>query len=686
MIQKKIWNIKTTDQKLIDQVAKENNLPEVLAAILVGRGLVHKEKIDFFMNPSKDKFHDPFLMKDMDIAVHRIIKARENNEQITIYGDYDVDGITSTSIVYLFLKEIGCHVDYYIPDRILEGYGINNNALKTIKAKGTQLIITVDTGITAINEVNYCKDIGLDIIITDHHECQESLPKAIAVINPKRADCNYPFESLAGVGVAFKLLQGIGLKLHVEDIVWKYLEIVAIGTVADIVPLQDENRLIVQVAFETMIDSWNVGLKAIMSVASMKTDKMTAGLIGFQIGPRLNAAGRLGDAKRGVELFTTNDVIIASQIAEELNAENIRRQTMEKDILAQALTIIAAEKDVEKNKVLVIASHGWAHGVIGIVASRLVEKFYRPTIILTIEDGIASGSARSVEGFNIFEGLNSCKELFEKFGGHEMAAGMSLKEENIEALSNRLNAYANKMMDETTLIAKIKADFYLGLNEIDLSFIEKIRAFEPYGVGNEEPKFIVSGHIKEIKQIGQGNNHIKLEMVHEENVLPAIGFNCPHFYEELSNNNPIEIVGVLNINEWNQKRTPQLIIKDMKLAQDFEGSIEDSINNIAKIDEINVTDYKMIAPKRKDYERTYRYFLSLSAKGFNKIAIQKLMAINDDINPDSLLKYLICLEVFKELELITYEVDGYYVRFQILNGKKVELKSSKLYNKWAEQK
>ncbi|PKM96467.1 MAG: single-stranded-DNA-specific exonuclease RecJ [Firmicutes bacterium HGW-Firmicutes-1] len=686
MISKKIWKVKQTDPKLIKQVAMENDLPEVLAAVLVGRGLVQKDKIELYMNPSKEKFYNPFLMKDMEIAVNRIIRARENKEQITIYGDYDVDGITSTSILFLFLKEIGCFVDYYIPDRIQEGYGLNNNALQGLMDRGSQLVITVDTGITAVNEVQYCRERGLDIIITDHHECQEKLPEAIAVLNPKRTDCTYPFELLAGVGVTFKLLQGISKELQVENIIWKYLEIVAIGTVADIVPLQDENRLIVQLAFKTMTNSWNLGLKALMDVAGMKSDKMTAGMIGFQIGPRLNAAGRLGDAKRGVELFTTDDILLAQQIAEELNGENIRRQKMEQDILEQALSMIEARKNIEDEKVLVIASHGWAHGVIGIVASRLVEKYYRPTILLTIEDGIASGSARSVEGFNVFEALSSCKELFVKFGGHEMAAGMSLKEENINELSDRLNAYANQEMDETTLVPKIKADFYLKLNEVDLPFVEKISAFEPYGMGNEEPKFIISGLIKEIKLIGQGNNHVKLELIHEENVLPAIGFNCSHFHEKLSLNYPIDIVGVLNINEWQQKKTPQLIIKDIRLIQAFEVEISDAIHKLSRLDELKVIDHQTVIPKREDYEKTFRYFHNLSAKGINKVSILKLVPINDGANPESLLKYLICLEVFKELELIDYQIDCFEVAFQIFNGKKVELKSSKLYNKWADPK
>lgn len=679
----KIWRFKDVDSLTVKHVAQENDLPEALATILVARGLTQSNDIEFYLNPRKDKFYDPFLLKDMDKAVTRILEAKHKGERITIYGDYDVDGITSTSILYMFLKELGYQVDYYIPDRISEGYGLNVGAIDIIKKRGSHLIITVDTGITAIKEAEYSQEIGIDMIITDHHECQEVIPEALAVIDPKRTDCNYPFDMLAGVGVTFKLLQGISSALGSEELIWKYLEIVAIGTVADIVPLQNENRIIVQLAFKTMCNSWNIGLKALMKVANIQSNKMTTGIIGFQIGPRLNAAGRLGDAKRGVELFVTTDENIAIEIAEDLNAENTKRQQMESEILKQALQVIESSIDINNTKVLVVAGHGWNHGVIGIVASRLVEKFYRPTILLTIEDGVASGSARSVEGFSIFEALSNCKALFEKFGGHDMAAGMSLKEEHIVQLTRSLNIYADKVMAEDTLIPKINADFKLDIKDVDIEFIEKISTFEPYGIGNEEPQFVLTGYLNTIKQIGQTNNHIKLDLIQNEHVLPVVGFNLSDFYEKLGPNNPIEVIGTLNINEWQQRRTAQLIAKDIRLMPDFEKIIHKYIEGIPQLMHLDVMDYIAIIPTRKDYESIFRYLLSLNTQQLEQTYINKMLSVVNGNTSEHILKIIICLEVFKELELIDYKIEQMKVVFRINKGKKVELQTSKLYNKWA---
>lgn len=682
---KNIWSLKEGDPLLIEKVAKENNLPQVLATLLVHRGLITKEQIELFMLPTQEKFHNPFLMKDMDKAVERILAARAAHEQITIYGDYDVDGITSTSILTLFLKEVGCAVDYYIPDRIEEGYGINIKALQVIKESGAQLVISVDTGITALKEIAYCQhELGLDLIVTDHHECGEELPQGLAVLNPKRADCTYPYDMLAGVGVTFKLIQGISQSLKMEDLVWKYLDLVAIGTIADLVPLQDENRIIVQLAFKNIANTWNIGLKTLMHVAGVKLDKITAGTIGFQIGPRLNAAGRLGDAKRGVELFITSDENRAIELAEVLNSENKRRQEIEQVILEQAIEVIENQGNLEKRKILVVAKQGWEHGVIGIVASRLVEKYYRPTILLTIDEGKASGSARSVEGFSIYEALVGCKDLFEKFGGHDMAAGMSLKEEHIELLDQRLNDYAHQKMTKETLTRKIKADLRLEVAEVTLEFIEKISLLEPYGMGNEEPKFIVKGQIKEIKTMGQKQNHLKVELIEGTNRLPAVGFNCAHFYDELAAHCPIEVIGTLNINEWQQKRNPQLMLRDLRLNDQYEQSILEHIDTIHQIHEDMKFVKPHIKPERKDFEKLYRFLLGLDSQKIHAITLPKLMDHLCGGNSELFMKHLVCLEVFKELELLSYDLQGIFINFVIFRGKKVELATSKLYNKWVE--
>lgn len=681
---KNIWILREAEPLLIETIATENQLSPVLARLLIHRGLTTKAQIDLFMHPTRDKCYDPFLMKDMDKAVDRILEAKSKCQQITIYGDYDVDGITSTSILYLFLKEIGCLVDYYIPDRIKEGYGINIKALQTIKDSGTQLVISVDTGITAITEIAFGMEIGLDIIVTDHHECGETIPEALAVLNPKRKGCEYPYDMLAGVGVTFKCIQGISRRLDVEALIWKYLEIAAVGTIADIVPLQDENRIIVQLAFKNIGNTWNIGLKSLMRVAGVSPDKITAGTIGFQIGPRLNAAGRLGDAKRGVELFITTDPIKAMEIAEELDRENKRRQEIEQMILQQAIEIIESGESIENKKILVVAHHGWEHGVIGIVASRLVEKYYRPTILLTIEEGKASGSARSVEGFSIYDALVSCKDLFHKFGGHDMAAGMSLKEEDIEFLSSRLNAYANEHMDQETLILKIKADMALELSKVDIEFIEKISLFEPYGTGNAEPRFILNGKVKDFKTMGQKNNHIKVEVKEGNKILPAVGFNCTNLLEDLGINCPIELIGTLNINEWQQKKSPQFMLKDIRILEAYENILLDQFRAIQGIHEDLQFAKVNKKPERKDFEKLYRFLHSLATQNLHMVALPKLIAHLCDGDLEAFMKYWICLEVFRELELITYELQGIQMKFNMIKGKKVELETSKLYNKWAE--
>lgn len=685
MISNKIWKTKEYNSQIVERIALENNLSDILATILFNRSLIEKEEIDIFLNPSINKLYNPFYLKDMEKAVERVLEAKTKEQKITVYGDYDVDGITSTSILYLFLKEIGCKVDYYIPNRALEGYGINKSAIKKIKDSKTDLIISVDAGITAIEECLYGKEIGIDIIITDHHECKDQLPEAIAVINPKRKDCNYPFDMLAGVGVAFKLIHGISIKLDREEIIWKYLELVAIGTISDLVPLINENRTIVKLAFNTISNSWNIGLKSLINAANIKTNKITAGMIGYQIGPRLNAAGRLGDAGRGVELFTTLDIDIANKIAYELNDENTTRQKLEQEILDEAINIIEKDNSYKNKKVFVIASKGWNQGVIGIVASRIVEKYYRPTIILTINEGIASGSARSVEGFNIFKALDGCKDILIKYGGHEMAAGMSLDEEKIMELSSRLNTYADNVMDEATLIEKIKVDYSLDINKVNIELIEQINQFEPYGIGNPEPSFILSGLTKNLKKIGQANNHIKFEIQNGSSNLTTLGFNFSHVYEKLNNNIPVEIIATLSINEWNQIKSAQLILKDLKVNKEYEKNIKNALDKLSDLKKLNVQEYSYAVPLREDFEYLYRYLLFLDRQKIDKIYFIKLLS-NFSSDSNYSYKLMICLEVFKELKLINYNINNGMLEFKLFKGEKVELNMSKLYNKWTDKK
>ena len=570
MIQSKnLWVYRGASEEHSDKTEKLPVSP-LMAKVLNNRGIKNTDDMMSFLHPDYSRLHDPFLLKDMEKAVERILEGLAQKRKITIYGDYDVDGITSTSILFMFLKENGGNIDYYVPDRIEEGYGLNIDAIRKLKDSGTEIIITVDTGIAAVNEAKFAKELGIDLIITDHHECQSEIPEAYAVIDPKQKECGYPFKLLAGVGVTFKLIQGLAKKLRVENSIWKYIDIVAIGTVADVVSLVDENRIFVKKGFESIPNTWNVGLKTLLRVSGYKGGAITAGLIGFGIAPRLNAAGRVGDAKRGIELFITKNEETATFIAEELNDENRRRQEMEQRILEEALELIEKELDMENTKVIVVASENWHHGVIGIAASRIMEKFYRPTILLCIEDGVAKGSARSVSGFNIFEALCSSSQFLTKFGGHEMAAGLTMPIENINDFRIFINEYANNIMDEETLIPKIYLDAHIKLDDINLDLATELALMEPYGVGNPQPLFSLESVIQNIRPVGKEGNHLKIAFTDSNKIVNGIGFGLGDYSNYLNWGHKVSVAFALEINKWNQVEEPQLLIKDLKYTEEDE--------------------------------------------------------------------------------------------------------------------
>lgn len=653
-----IWRKRESEEETVKRISAEYKITETTARLLCNRGIIDPEEVRLFLNPSFDCFHDPFLLKGMTEAVDRIIEAREQKQRVVIYGDYDVDGVTSTSILKMFLEESNFDVEYYIPDRLKEGYGINCDALQCIKNNGASLVISVDTGITAVEQAAYCKDINLDIIITDHHEPQEVIPDAIAVIDPKQEDCPYPFEELAGVGVTFKLIHALSTRLGNIDCIWKYLDIVAVGTVADIVPLINENRIIVKHAFETIPKTWNIGLRYLLDVSGYESDQaMTAGIIGFRVAPRLNAAGRLGDAKRGVELFTTQDEEKAREIAKALNEENANRQQLESDIYEEAVAIIDGSIDVEKSKILVVASEKWHHGVIGIVASRITEKYYRPSIILAVEDGKASGSARSVEGFSIFSAIDSCKHLLDKFGGHEMAAGMSLQIDQVEAFREALNAFAKDAMTEDTLTPKLKYDLALAENGVSLHTIDEIDALRPYGMGNPEPAFLVRTNIKEARQIGKEKNHLKLALGSKG--IDAIGFGIGDYYHQLAANQECKVVGKLSRNHWKGNVKPQIMLMDLHV---YDKQVKETY-------------------VREDFAVIYKTMVNIGRIYGEKVTLQLIKEhIYGNFGKSlSETKIKNCLSVFEELGLIVYSWRGHIIEYKLVQGKKVDLSSSAIY-------
>ena len=547
------------------RIDDEGYQKNIVQKILEKRGIVTDEEVYNYLNPDRNNLHSPYLLNEMKKAVDRIDLSLKNMEEIVIYGDYDVDGITSTSILYMFLKSQGYKVSYYIPDRLSEGYGLNQGALKEI-AQTSKLVITVDTGIAAVEEVKYAKELGLDIIITDHHECQELLPEAYCIINPKRNDSTYPFKYLAGVGVTFKLIHALAIEHQVEDQIWQYTDIVALGTVADIVSLTGENRILVHMGLNLLQDTKNMGLKELITLANAngKNTKITTQTIGYQIGPRINASGRLSDAKIGVELLITKDLEKAKELAKLLDSENKKRQEMEISIIEEAEKYIQQFINKEAQKVFVIAGQNWHHGVIGIVASRIMNKYYRPVIVLSEEEGILSGSARSIEGFSIFEALSECKDYLVKFGGHDMAAGLTLDREKLEMFTQKINAYANKVIDEEMLIPKLSIDSVLEVSDIHEDLYQKLERLEPFGVDNPKVTFCIKAEVRDFQTLGQEEKHIKLTLGQGDKTFQAIGFGKGYLADYIVVGEEVVVAGELLKNEYLNKVTLQLSIKDIQ--------------------------------------------------------------------------------------------------------------------------
>ncbi len=669
MIEKR-WKILEADEELVSKLSSEFKIPRVMAKVLVIRGITTIEDFKKFFADDSSELYSPFLLKSIDVAVARVLKALEKEERIVIYGDYDVDGITSISILYSFLEEIGADVDYYIPNRFEEGYGINKDAIIKLKQDGYDLIISVDTGITAVKEVEVANEIGLDVIITDHHECKETIPNAVAVINPKRSDDNYPFKQLAGVGVAYKLITAINESIEKPVDISKHLEIVAIGTIADLVKLESENRLFVKIAFKTISNSSNYGIKALFDIAGINDKKISSGLIGFQIAPRLNASGRLKSAKLGVELFLSKTYERAFSIAQDLDAINTDRRTLEKEIFEEAVNIIESDSIISSSSILLVAKDGWNKGVIGIVASRLVEKYYKPVIILAIDGDIASGSARSIEGFSIYDALNSVNDVFTKFGGHTMAAGMSLDKGRINELRDRLNSYGLENLTEETLTKKVYIDDVVHSSEINIDYIEKLRELEPFGMGNREPIFEIEDVVQKIYPMGKENNHIKIIMRGFE----AVGFNMGEYANYISEGQSVKLAGTLNVNRWKDRVNSTLYIRDIKLDAYLLETIYESVKRHKTVNylEENI-DFNLDEDECRQF---YILLNTLDKVNTDRIYYTKLIyKYKIDIR-----KSLIMLEIFSELGIADYELEDFYFTFRLIKGKKVDLKSSKLYN------
>lgn len=561
----KRWSIEPDHSQEEVQLAAELKVSPIVAKLLINRGLGDPHKARQFLAADMESLLSPWDLKGMREAVACVTKIMEEGGSIVVYGDYDVDGITATSVVYRFLKRCGASVSYYIPERQSEGYGLNLEALEGLIAKGTDLVITVDCGISSYDIVEAVRD-RLALVITDHHEAPALIPRAVAVVDHKQPNCPYLDKNLAGVGVAYKLCQAIWQE-RTGEVYQADLDIVALGTVADVVPLVGENRILVKAGLSKMQLQPNRGMEALIDVAGLKDRKITAGHIGYTLAPRLNAAGRVAHATRAVELLTTPSQEEAYEIAEELQETNLERQALERDIHEMARQDVL-KQGPDADYVVVVGGQDWHPGVIGIVASRLVEEFYKPTLVISIKDGIGKGSCRSIDNCNIYEALQSAEDILIQFGGHQAAAGFSIKEDKIPALRERLAQYCKEHLAETDYLPIVDIDSQVAIDDIDVPLIEEIETLEPYGMANPTPVLALEeATISDLFLMGQQKKHAKVLLEREDSTIDAIAWNRPDLHASFFPGDRVKVAFTVQKNEWNGHVSPQLMIQDMALLE-----------------------------------------------------------------------------------------------------------------------
>ena len=568
---RKRWLIKEQNQTQSKIFSQSLHISPLVSQLLINRGLTTIEEADYFLHATLKDLHSPLIMKDTDKAVQRLITAINNREKICIYGDYDVDGITATAVLVLFLREIQADVFYYLPHRIEEGYGLDIDALKKIKHKGAHLLITVDCGIADNEAIQFARSHNLDVIVTDHHQPPEILPPAYAILNPKQPNCKFPFKELAGVGVAFNLVMALRRELRQRGF-WKraeppnlkqYLDLVALGTIADIVPLIDENRLLVKYGLAELSKAERPGIRALKAVSATPDGPITSDMVAFRLAPRINASGRVSTATTGLELLLTTDCVEAQRLARKLNEENSRRQQLEKSITEEAKAMINGEADA--NRPLVLASPRWHQGVIGICASRMVEEYYLPTILIAIDEatGHGKGSARSIYGFELYGVLKQCASLLTSFGGHRQAAGLTIPVDNIQAFAQRFTEIFRDVMREEDVVPHLEIDAELPLDALSDELIEEIEKLAPFGTANPEPLFC-STELKLYSAMIVGNGHLKLKIKEGGCFYDAIGFNMGS--ASTLNDEAIRLAFVPQFNVWQGVKNIQLKLKDIQIS------------------------------------------------------------------------------------------------------------------------
>lgn len=570
------WNIaQAADSGKAAALALALGIDRVLAELLVQRGIESFDQARAFFRPSLDNLHDPFLMKDMDVAVERLHKAITSGEKILVYGDYDVDGTTAVALVYSFIKRYTQSVDFYIPDRYEEGYGVSLKGIQTAVDGGYTLIITLDCGIKAIQKVNLAKEHGIDMIICDHHLPDEKLPDAVAVLDPKREDDNYPFNDLCGCGVGFKLVQGYAQKYEIPfDTLIPLLDLCVVSIAADLVLMTGENRILAHFGLKRLNEEPRKGLQALINLNNLETGHVSMDDIVFKIGPRINAAGRMETGRLAVELLTATESGQAMITAERINNNNNERKNIDREITADALEMVESGKALASENATIVFSPDWNKGVVGIVASRLVEAFYKPTVVLTKSNGLVTGSARSVAGFDLYSAIESCSDLLENFGGHMYAAGLTLKEENLPEFASRMDALVKGKITEEMLTPIVDIDSPLDFSQITPKFFRILKQFQPFGPGNNNPVFMTENvyDAGNGRKVGAGGVHLKLDLIQESqpyHQIPAIGFNMSEYYDYIHEGNAMDVCYSIVENYYRGSSNLQLRVRDIREREEI---------------------------------------------------------------------------------------------------------------------
>lgn len=654
------WQIRETDESLCARISSENGLLPLTARLLANRGLVEKTDIDNFLARDTMELHDPFLLKDMDKAVERIERAIAEKQHICIYGDYDVDGVTSTVLLYLYLRSRGLECEYFIPERISEGYGLSLPVIEKMQGK-VDLIITVDTGVTAVAEAEYAKSIGIDMVITDHHSCREILPNAAAVVNPHREDSVYPFRNLAGVGVVFKLL--CALEGSTERILDLYSDIIAVGTIADVMPIIGENRRITAVGLNKLAKTENLGLLALMRRVGIikygkNVKKVTSATVGYVLAPRINAAGRIACASRAVELLLTKDEAEADRIAEELCEINKLRQATEQKIYDQAVELIEGSHTDEK--FLVLAYDDWHQGVIGVVASKIAERYSKPCILFSLDGDTAKGSGRSIKGFSLMDALASCGDLLLEYGGHELAAGLSVTRDKIDEFRKKLNEYASPILGECENSFPIEIECVANFSELNENGIDEVLRLEPFGLSNPQPVLLLKNALlRDIMPLSQGK-HIRTRLCGYENgknySLNAVSFGTAYDDFPYCEGDKCDVVFTVDMNEYMGTRSPQLFIKAISLSEKDRGETEQCEKNFSSL--INGVKYEGCEddiPDLSEFRAIFRYIrreAGHEGRLISMTSVRRALEREFEIKI-SLCKLKIIFEVLKEQNLVS---------------------------------